>query len=128
MSSSSRMTLGSNLQDVNSSTDDMDGLLHDAFGIPMHDDIERVETSPGFECSNSDTENFYKLINDSQQELYPGCKKFSKLSFLIRLLHLKCAGKWSNKHFDTLLDLLRESFLDGVEVPKSYYEAEKIMK
>jgi hypothetical protein len=45
--------------------DNMDGLLHDAFGFPMHDDIEGVETSRGFECSNSDTENFYKLINDS---------------------------------------------------------------
>jgi hypothetical protein len=127
LQTSSRTNLGSNFQGDNSQVDDMDGLLHDAFGIPSHDDFEGVENSPGAEFLNSEAENFYKLINDSQQELYPGCKKFSKLSFLIRLLHLKCAGKWSNRHFDMLLDLLRESFPDA-EIPKSYYEAEKTMK
>jgi hypothetical protein len=89
-SSSSRTNLGSYLKDVNSQIDDMDGLLHDAFGIPMH--IEGVETSPGVECSNSDDEKFYKLINDSQQELYPGVRTPLNYHFLFDCYILSMRG------------------------------------
>ncbi|KAL3509945.1 hypothetical protein ACH5RR_029346 [Cinchona calisaya] len=58
-----------------------------------------------------------------------GVKFFSKLSFNICLLHTKCIGKLSNKTFDMLLDLLRKAFPEAmVNLPKSYYEAEKLMK
>ena len=51
--------------------------------------------------------NFDKLMKDAHQELYPGCK-FTLLSFVIKLLHVKVLNKWSNKSFDTLLGLLKE--------------------
>ena len=70
----------------------------------------------------------FKLIDSLQELLYEGCSKFSKLSFIIRLLHLKCIGSLNNKVFDMLLDLLRESFPAMVGLPKSYYEAEKLIK
>ncbi|KAH1032183.1 hypothetical protein J1N35_044357 [Gossypium stocksii] len=41
--------------------------------------------------SNGETMNFYKLLNEKNEELYEG-SKFSKLSFYIRLFHLKCLG------------------------------------
>ncbi|XP_042410119.1 uncharacterized protein LOC121999513 [Zingiber officinale] len=109
---------------------DMQGLLYEAFGISNNDNI--ISTSE-FENDNQipmgEAEKFYKLIDDSQKELYPGCKKFSKLTFMIRLLHLKCLGKINNKIFDILLDLLREAFPNAMDdLPKSYYEAEKLMK
>uniref|UniRef100_A0A0A9DPE9 Uncharacterized protein n=1 Tax=Arundo donax TaxID=35708 RepID=A0A0A9DPE9_ARUDO len=46
-------------------------------------------------CSGDDSEgveDFYKLLDDASQELYPGCKDFSKLSFLVRLFHTKSLG------------------------------------
>ncbi|XP_073130868.1 uncharacterized protein [Henckelia pumila] len=111
--------------------DDMEGLVHEAFGVPQHDD--NINNTSGFEKDKDipigEAQKFYKLIDDSQKELYPGCKKFSKLAFIIRLLHLKCLGKMTNKIFDMLLDLLREAFSNAMnDLPKSYYEAEKLMR
>ncbi|XP_073309702.1 uncharacterized protein [Primulina huaijiensis] len=111
--------------------DDMDGLVHDAFGVPQNDGdtINIAGFEKDKEISIGEAEKFYKLIDDSQKELYSGCKKFSKLSFIIRLLHLKCLGKITNKIFNMLLDLLREAFPNAMkDLPKSYYEAEKLMK
>ncbi|XP_042472526.1 uncharacterized protein LOC122055220 [Zingiber officinale] len=111
--------------------DDMEGLVHEAFGVQQHDG-STINTA-GFEKDTDipigEVETFYKLIDDAQKELYPGCKKFSKLAFIIRLLHLKCLGKMANKIFNMLLDLLREAFPNAMkDLPKSYYEAEKLMK
>ncbi|KAG6490002.1 hypothetical protein ZIOFF_051284 [Zingiber officinale] len=110
--------------------DDMQGLVYEAFGISDNDNIiSTSEFENDNEISTGETKKFYKLIDDSQKELYPGCKKFSKLAFMIRLLHLKCLGKINNKIFDMLLDLLREAFPNAMDdLPKSYYEAEKLMK
>ncbi|KAL0361114.1 UNVERIFIED_CONTAM: hypothetical protein Sradi_3795900 [Sesamum radiatum] len=101
--------------------DDMDKLVHDAFGV--QDTDLNMEEEP-----NEQAKIFYKLLNDAQKELYPGCKQFSKLAFLIRLFHLKCIGKWSNKTFTMLLELLKEAFPDVTEsLPNSYYEVQKII-
>ncbi|KAG6538774.1 hypothetical protein ZIOFF_003902 [Zingiber officinale] len=111
--------------------DNMEGLVHDAFGVQQHDG-STINTA-GFEKDKDipfgEAEKFYKLIDDSQKELYLGCKKFSKLAFIIRFLHLKCLGKMTNKVFNMLLDLLREAFPNAMkDLPKSYYEAKKLMK
>ena len=113
----------------NPQVDDMGGLLHDAFAFSQIDGVMGDATNDSNEMPSIDVEKFYKLVDDSQQDLYPGCKKFSKLSFIIRLLHLKCMGKWSDKSFNMLLDLLREAFPEAfLELPKNVYEANKLMK
>ena len=33
---------------------------------------------------------FYSFLKDAEKELYPGCTKFTKLAFVIRLIHIKC--------------------------------------
>ncbi|XP_041994040.1 uncharacterized protein LOC121744538 isoform X1 [Salvia splendens] len=111
--------------------DDMRGLVHDAFGVPNEEGHTEEYTGAQMDVdyANGQAKEFYKLIDNSQQPLYEGCDKFSKLSFIIRLLHLKCIGSLNNKVFDMLLELLREAFPDAmVGLPKSYYEAEKLMK
>nr|XP_027083699.1 uncharacterized protein LOC113706000 [Coffea arabica] len=109
---------------VSNGTNDMQDLVHDVFGIPHGtNELNREGDFPV-----SEAEKFYKLINDSQQDLYSGCKNFSKLSFIIHLLHLKCLGKMSNKIFNMLVELLREAFPEAMtNLPSSYYEAEKLM-
>ncbi|XP_071912376.1 uncharacterized protein [Coffea arabica] len=109
---------------VSNGTNDMQDLVHDVFGIPHGtNELNREGDIPV-----SEAEKFYKLIDDSQQDLYSGCKNFSKLSFIIRLLHLKCLGKMSNKIFNMLVELLREAFPEAMtNLPSSYYEAEKLM-
>ena len=114
---------------VRDELDDMHGLVHDAMGIPEQDYTRIDGTEYKSQLPNVEAEKFYNLIDNSNKELYSGCKRFSKLSFMIRLLHLKCLGKLSNKIFDMLLDLLKEAFPDAMDgLPKSYYEAEKLMK
>ncbi|XP_071940083.1 uncharacterized protein [Coffea arabica] len=108
---------------VSNGTNDMQDLVHDVFGIPHGtNELNREGDIPV-----SEAEKFYKLIDDFQQDLYNGCKNFSKLSFIIRLLHLKCLGKMSNKIFNMIVELLREAFPEAMtNLPSSYYEAEKL--
>lgn len=68
--------------------------------------------------------NFYE---DAEQELYPGCRNFSSLSFLVRLFHIKRLSGWSNKSFNMLLDLLIDAFPEGVQLPKNIYETKKVI-
>ncbi|XP_012832690.1 PREDICTED: uncharacterized protein LOC105953559 [Erythranthe guttata] len=100
---------------------DMTGLVHDAFGV--NDTNSNMEEEP-----NGQAKVFFELFDDAQKELYPGCKQFSKLTFLIRLFHLKCTGKWYNKSFTMLLELLKEAFPEATKsLPSSYYEVQKII-
>ena len=71
--------------------------------------------------------SFDDLLREAQQELYPGCSKFSKLSFIVKLLHLKVYNKWRNKSFDMLLDLLKQVLPNCGSLPKSSYEARKML-
>ena len=72
-------------------------------------------------------ESLGKLEADSREELYPGCKNFSKLRFLVRLLHTKMLGGWSDKSFNLLLDLLNDAYPMS-KTPKNFNEAKKLVK
>jgi hypothetical protein len=37
-----------------------------------------------------------KLVAENSKELFPNCKKYTQLRFIIRLLHLKLLGGWSD--------------------------------
>lgn len=106
------------------SLDDIDGLLHDTF----KDVAEGFDRNQGVEDGpNKEARKFYMLVEEGKQELYPGCKKFSKLSFLIRLFLFKCLNGLTNIAFGDLLELLREAF-PMANFPKSFDESKKIMK
>jgi hypothetical protein len=65
---------------------------------------------------------------DNSHELYPGCNNYSKLHFLIWLLHIKLLGGWTDRSFDLLLDLLADALPKGSALPKNYHEAKKLVK
>ncbi|CAA0813526.1 Unknown protein [Striga hermonthica] len=75
-----------------------------------------------------ESEKFMRLLRDVDKELYPGCKNFTKLSFVVTLMHLKIVGRWSNKSFSMLLELLKKALPSGEVLPQSYYEAKKIIR
>lgn len=68
--------------------DDIDGLLHDTFRDIAEENggCQGVGDEP-----NEDARKFYKLVEEGKQELYPGCKSFSKLSFIIRCIFLSAS-------------------------------------
>jgi len=43
----------------------------------------RYTTRPKYNTMDEKTSKFYKLLEDVEQELYPGYRNFSKLSFII---------------------------------------------
>jgi len=68
------------------------------------------------------------VLEDAQRELYPSYKKFSKLSFIVNLLHIKTLCNMSNKAFDMVIDLIKRALPNGKTFPRSYYEANQLMR
>jgi len=67
--------------------------------------------------------SFDRLCVDGLRELYPGCKKISKISFILKMLHIKAICNMSNKAFDMMIDLIKGALPDGETLPRSYREA-----
>ncbi|XP_057999322.1 uncharacterized protein LOC131178381 [Hevea brasiliensis] len=77
---------------------------------------------------NEEANKFYRLLRDFEQPLYQGSKS-SKLSCLVKLLHIKSLGRWSNESFTMLLQLLKDELLpQGSNLPQSYYDAKKVIQ
>lgn len=108
---------------------DLDALLHKAFGFHdvSHSDNEYDAADDSENQGHDQAEAFYKLVEDANTELYPGCKNFSKLSFIVQLFHTKCLGGWSNNSFTQLLKLLKEVLPKGGTLPDSYYGMKKLI-
>lgn len=73
-------------EDVPDEVDDMHGMLRSAFGIQ---DLKSSSQEPE-EGPNAEAKKFYKLVEDADQELYPGCKNFTKIAFVVRFYNIKC--------------------------------------
>ncbi|KAI9113630.1 hypothetical protein K1719_015557 [Acacia pycnantha] len=65
-------------------------------------------------------------MDESDRPLYQGCQKYSKLSFLIKLYHIKCLCEITDKAMSMFLELLRDAFPDA-DILSSFYEAKKII-
>ncbi|KAM0932305.1 hypothetical protein DsansV1_C47g0242711 [Dioscorea sansibarensis] len=61
--------------------------------------VERV----GDDCVGKNN-NSLKLLRDAEEELFPGCKTFSKLSFIVHLYHIKCLGGCTENHLQRCLN------------------------
>jgi hypothetical protein len=109
-----------------SEDDDISELIRDlACGL---DDRGDVEDDRSFEPSNEDVVAIHKLNADNRQELYPGSSNYSKLCFLVWLLHLKLLGGWADRSFDLLVDLLVDAMSKGSALPRNFHEAKKLVK
>ncbi|XP_028804063.1 uncharacterized protein LOC114759139 [Neltuma alba] len=101
-------------------------MVCDAYNVPSMNDMNNELNEN--EEPNVHAKRFYDLLKDAETELYPGCEKMSKLSFIVKLLQLKCLNHWSNKSMDALLALLKDVLPEGALVPNSFYEAKKIIR
>ena len=52
----------------------------------------------------------------------------SILNFVVKLLHIKVINRMTNKSIDMILELLAQMLPVGSELPKSYYEAKKMLR
>ena len=81
----------------------------------------------GQEGPNEDARKFYKFVEEGKKELYPGCKNFSILSFIIRIFLYKTVHGLSNVGIDDLLILFKNVIPDG-NFPLNFNKAKKIVR
>ncbi|XP_004295827.1 PREDICTED: uncharacterized protein LOC101302054 [Fragaria vesca subsp. vesca] len=111
--------------------DDMVRLVQEALGVPIidaHDEHNGENSTEPSLGPNEPTKAFLKLLEVANLPLYPGSKKHTALSFIVWLLQAKVLHGWSDNSLKTLLEILEEAMPEGVQLPKSYYEAQKIVE
>ncbi|XP_009801929.2 uncharacterized protein [Nicotiana sylvestris] len=121
----SNIVVSDEAEDDSIKEDNIAEMIHDACGYTNVEDNNN--NSEDNEEPNVHATKFYKLLEDAETKLYPGCKKVSKLSFVVKLLQLKCLNHWSNKSLDALLSFFKEVLPEGSFVPNSFYEAKKVL-
>ncbi|WVZ75536.1 hypothetical protein U9M48_023579 [Paspalum notatum var. saurae] len=95
---------------------------------PISDNLDPANPNESVEEPNAEASKFYELLDELNKPLYEGSNT-SKLSAVVKLLNTKNLGKWSNKSYSMLSELLRKDFLPvNSSLPASYYETKKIMK
>ena len=101
-------------------------LFHSTFSVYF---IKWIRVGPSAQQSedNNNSDKFYQMLREAEQSLYKGCKKFTKLSFLVHLYHLKCLNGWTDKSFSMLLELLRDALPEENTLPKSFYDTKNII-
>jgi len=105
---------------------DISGLLRDlAAGLDDRRDFDDDSSIPE-PCAK--VLAIHKLVAENSKELYPNCMKYTQLCFLVRLLHLKLLGGWTDRSFNLLLDLLNDSLPEGSTLPRNFHEAKKLVK
>jgi len=68
------------------------------------------------------------LQSDSKKPLYPGCKNcLTLLSTMLSLVNVKARYGWSDKSFTLLLQVVHDLLPEDNALPKSYYQAKKIL-
>ncbi|KAI5338983.1 hypothetical protein L3X38_018255 [Prunus dulcis] len=75
----------------------------------------------------SDQYEFANVIGDGDQPVYPGCRKYTKLSALVKLYNLKAKHGMSDVCFTELLILQGDLLPEGNTIPTSMYEAKKTL-
>ena len=69
-----------------------------------------------------------ELQTDSKLPLYLGCTTYTRLSAVLALVNLKARFRWSDKSLTDLLVLLKNMLPNENTLPKSHYEAKKILR
>lgn len=77
---------------------------------------------------NDEAQEFFKLIDDAGQPLYPNCQEFSKLSFTVEMYHLKCMYGVSDVAFDEFVKLFKRALPKDSTMPLSFKKMQTMMK
>ncbi|PNX63033.1 hypothetical protein L195_g061420, partial [Trifolium pratense] len=108
-------------------------MINDAFGVDRHqasgtefefNDAQGEGVASTVPQETNEAKEFYELVRDGEEPLYEGCKKYSKLSFLVKLYHIKCFSRMTDKAMTMILELLNDAF-EHAKIPSSFYEAKK---
>ena len=94
-----------------------------------HDDnLDQMLSDAEENYSEREFCKFEGLIKDSVRPLFPRCKlEYTRLSTMLELLKLKASNGWSDNSFTALLGLLTDILLEENMVPRTTYQAKKVL-
>jgi hypothetical protein len=98
--------------------------------VPTVENLEEmVRDAFGFdEYTGVEFKKLKQLLEDIKAPLYTSCnERYTKLSASLKLLQLKAAHHWIDKGFRELLEVLGDMFPKGNQIPRTTYEAKKIV-
>lgn len=98
----------------------MKNLLHQMHMLNLDEDV-----MPNVTQERQEAREYYELARYGEQPLYGGCTKYSRLSFLVKLYHIKCLCRISDKAMTMILELLKDAY-EHVRIPSSFYKGKKI--
>ncbi|XP_073224870.1 uncharacterized protein [Cicer arietinum] len=125
----SPISISNIVQDTVVVDDHMQNMINDAFGVEDHANEVPIESNAEKEKNASqqryeEAKEYYELSREGEKPLYEGCVKYSRLSFLVKLYHIKCLCGMADKAMTMVLELLKDAF-EFANIPNSFYEAKK---
>ncbi|CAN6715805.1 unnamed protein product [Malus baccata var. baccata] len=106
----------------------MHDFLNDVFVQPLTEEGVGPSTEPSIgERHPEEVETFFRLLEEADQDLWPGCKEFKKLEVVVRLYLIKCLAGMPDEIFTTLLELIKRMLHEGDCLPESCYKAKKLI-
>ncbi|CAN6577103.1 unnamed protein product [Malus baccata var. baccata] len=106
--------------------------MHDFLNDVLVQPLTEESVGPSTELSIGEgrleeVETFFRFLEEANQDLWLGCKKFKKLEAVVRLYQIKCLAGMSDEIFTTLLELIKRTLPEGDCLPKSCYKAKKLI-
>ncbi|KAL8120301.1 hypothetical protein AgCh_017459 [Apium graveolens] len=86
-------------------------------------DQDHTPEEPNFEASR-----FYTNLHNLDAPIYPGNTKFTKHTFVMRLVHFKSQNNCSDTGFDELLSLIADVLPEEHTLPSKYRDIKKMVK
>ncbi|CAN6695893.1 unnamed protein product [Malus baccata var. baccata] len=106
----------------------MHDFLNDVFVQPLTEEGVGPFTEPSIgERRPEEVDTFFRLLEEANQDLWPGCKEFKKLEAVVRLYQIKCLVGMPDEIFPTLLELIKRMLPEGDCLPESCYKAKKLI-
>ncbi|XP_042387612.1 uncharacterized protein LOC121979689 [Zingiber officinale] len=91
-------------------------------------DLEEMgQTEQAYDNHTENPEAFMKFLEEAEKPLYKGCKRYTKLSALVKLYNTKARHGMSDALFSDLLADFGDMLPDNHNLPSSIYEAKKTL-
>ena len=116
-------------EEDSSSVDPLEAFLGDLHTTAAAQEDREVGENEDGDAGFCEQDTFFTIaMKEAKCLLYPGCTKFLRFSFVVKLLHMKSLYRIINSAFTAIFKLLAEAFPEYNALPKSYNEAKSILK
>jgi len=84
----------------------------------IHGEIRDTDDN---EQPNEHAKIFFKLLQEAEKKLYPGCEDATKVSFIVELFQVKCLYGISNRALEGVLNLFSRFFFLKATVSRTQW-------